>query len=171
VRYNAPYDKHFLKQKKERTMKIFNTLLISIALILCATAIQANDQNSDSNETGTFTLNLWAPGVEAPEGAKYAEWGDLYQYQYNPETVTFTDNDSVKTLQFRFHADLADRYQFRWVTASEPQSVTLAKMKTDKMDIKVDGYSSDMYFEVWVLDTLTGKVFMADPRVIVGGGE
>jgi hypothetical protein len=151
-------------------MKTINTFLISIALILCVTTIQANDQNSDSNETGTFTLNLWAPGVEAPADAKYAEWGDLYQYQYNPETVSFADNDSVKTLQFRFHTDLADRYQFRWVTASEPQSVTLAKMKTDKMDIKVDGYSNDMYFEVWVLDTLTGKVFMADPTIKTGGG-
>ncbi|NQZ90177.1 MAG: hypothetical protein HRT54_21655 [Colwellia sp.] len=29
----------------------------------------------------------------------------------------------------------------------------------------------NIYFEVWVLDTLTGEVFMCDPIIVVTGGN
>jgi Tfp pilus assembly protein PilV len=133
---------------------------------------QSTSKTATNTESGTFTLNLWAPDQQAPDDATLVEVGDNYYYQYNPESISFSQEDSIKTLHFEFAPALADRYQFRWVTSSDPSAVTLSKIKDNKIQITVDAYTgtTPIYFEVWVLDTHTGQRFMCDPTIKVGGG-
>ena len=40
-------------------------------------------------------------------------------------------------------------------------------MKPHRMKVQLndDEIADDIYFEVWVLDTITGEVFMCDPQI------
>jgi len=116
----------------------------------------------------TFTLNLWAPDQVAPAEAKPVEIGDNYQYLYDPETQIVQQNKRNRKVEFKFHSDLGERYQFRWLTADNPQYVTLTKMKKHHMLVSLDDgeLSEYTYFELWVYDTQTGDVFMCDPIII-----
>lgn len=128
--------------------------------------IQSVESNSQKNQqVATFTLNLWAPDEVAPPEAKLAEIGDSYQYLYTPDSLQFSTEETNRVGKFKFHKDVKDRYEFRWITASHPQHVTLEKMKDKKIVVKLDDgeVASNIYFEVWVYDTLTGKSFMCDP--------
>lgn len=149
---------------------VAGVLLLSTSISYAAqvtTTTECSGNECVTTETSTFVLNLWAPDEVAPEGATYAEIGAAYQYQYNPEEVEFNHDDSIKMVKFKFADHLSERYQFRWLTASEPSAVTLEKMKANKMRVKIDANSlmTPVYFEVWVLDTETGERFMCDPQV------
>ncbi|BDX06995.1 hypothetical protein [Planctobacterium marinum] len=127
-------------------------------------------ENAQQRNVQTFTLNLWAPDEVPPEEAKLAEVGDSYHYLYSPDSLTFDEEDSNRVVQFRFHDDVKHRYQFRWITAENPQDVTLTKKTHKKINLALDDgeISGSTYFEVWVYDTQTGQRFMCDPEIIVG---
>ena len=118
-----------------------------------------------------FYLNLWAPDQVAPADAKPVEYGINYQYRYTPNSHEVQANDEAQTVVFKFHPDLKNRYQFRWISADQPQLVSFDKVKKRKIKVKVDAHTveqdEDIYFEVWVYDTLTGEVLMCDPMVKV----
>ncbi len=97
-----------------------------------------------------------------------AEFGDSYQYLYTPDTLAFNSEQTIRTVVFKFNDELAKRYQFRWITATQPQHLTLAKMSSQQVQINLDNGDIDgMYFEVWIYDSLTGKRFMCEPVIIV----
>ena len=126
-------------------------------------------ENNQQQNIQTFTLNLWAPDEVPPAEAKLAEVGDSYHYLYSPDSLTFSEEDSNRVVQFRFHDDVKHRYQFRWITAENPQDVTLTKKTHKKINLALDDgiLVENTYFEVWVYDTQTGKRFMCDPDIII----
>lgn len=163
---------------------ILASLLAMMLLTVGQAHATANDAaistNSEQNQQApnatkqavkTFYLNLWAPDQVAPIEAKPVEFGISYQYLYTPESFEVQPSDGQQVIAFKFHSDLANRYQFRWITADQPQFVRFNKMKSHKMKVNIDTRASnqdqDIYFEVWVYDTLTGEVFMCDPKVKV----
>ncbi|MCO4799832.1 MAG: hypothetical protein KC484_11470 [Colwelliaceae bacterium] len=163
-------------------MKTSNFQLIKTALLLVILAISTTSYattvanksatlspngNSATSNVYTFQLSLWSPEQLAPAEAKPVEIGGNYFYLYNPEAIEVDEAQTNRIIKFEFHPSLGDRYQFRWLTADHPQYVTLNKMKPHRMKVLLnDGeIADDIYFEVWVLDTLTGEVFMCDPQV------
>ena len=127
-------------------------------------------RNNQQQNVQTFTLNLWAPDEVPPAEAKLAEVGDSYHYLYSPDTLTFSEEDSNRVVQFRFHDNVKHRYQFRWITAENPQDVTLTKKTHKKINLALDDgeIAQSTYFEVWVYDRQTGQRFMCDPDLEVG---
>ena len=123
--------------------------------------------NNSKKKVYTFELTLWSPEQLASVEAKPVEVGGNYFYQYNPEAIVIDEAQDNRMIEFKFHPSLGNRYQFRWLTADHPQYVTLKKMKQHRMKVKLnDGpIADDIYFEVWVYDTLTGEVFMCDPQI------
>jgi len=130
-------------------------------------------QQSANNEqqVKTFYLNLWAPDQVADADAKPAEYGANYQYSYTPNSHEVESGDREQLVEFKFHPSVKHRYKFRWLSADQPQLVSFSKIKPKKMKVTVDTApnstteDTDVYFEVWVLDTETGEVFMCDPKV------
>ena len=151
-------------------MKNIKLTTVVLAIFLLAFSHVSLAKNNDT-QVKTFYLKLWAPDQVAPADAKPVEYGDSYQYKYTPESHKLTGSDQAHDVVFKFHPDLKNRYQFRWLSADQPQFVSLKKAKKHKMKVKVDTnsseYDQDIYFEVWVLDTKTGKVLMCDPAIQV----
>jgi len=146
--------------------------LLALLLLTISQFTFANDNSQTTNSdptVKTFYLNLWAPDQVPPAEAKPVEFGINYQYQYTPNSHEVPASDVPQQVVFKFHPDVAQRYQFRWITADQPQFVSFEKFKSHKMKVNVDASASeqdlDIYFEVWVYDTLTGEVVMCDPRV------
>jgi hypothetical protein len=161
---------------KDNLFNSFKALLILVGLTLSngltATTISDNSDDSVRNTAKektiyNFELNLWSPDELPDEDSKPAEIGGNYFYLYNPDTITVDENKSNRIIQFTFHPRLGDRYQFRWLTVDHPQYVTLKKKKDHKVKVLLNNgaIADDIYFEVWVLDTLTGEVFMCDPQI------
>jgi len=142
-------------------------------LFLCVSQLGYANSNGASNkvntqeETKTFYLNIWAPDQVAPTEAKPVEYGVSYQYQYTPESHEIQSVNDSHRVVFKLHPDVKHRYQFRWISADQPQFVQLAKVKKRKITVDVDAVENneDIYFELWVYDTLTGEVVMCDPRI------
>lgn len=134
-------------------------------------ASAAKEANKSEQQVKTFTLNLWSPEQVPPADAKLAEYGASYHYQYTPESHELPASTSGHTIAFKLHDDVKQRYQFRWLSADQPQFVSFEKIKakTMKVNISPSETEQDIYFEVWLYDTLTGEVFMCDPRVKVKG--
>lgn len=157
---------------------IIKTLLLLATLTLSngiyATSVitenssqEPTSQNQKNNNIYTFELKLWSPVQLAPVEAKPVEVGGNYYYLYNPEVITIDQEQDNRIIEFSFHPSLGNRYQFRWLTADYPQYLTLKQMQDHRMQVKLnDGaINDDIYFEVWVYDTLTGEVFMCDPQI------
>jgi hypothetical protein len=151
-------------------------LIFSVSQLSFANGNNNNSNNSNQQQTNgqqqkvkTFYLNLWAPDQVAPAEAKPVEYGVSYQYSYTPESHEVQSGDVAQKVAFKFHPDVGQRYQFRWISADQPQLVSFAKVKKHKMKVNVDvsdnTQDQDVYFEVWVYDTLTGEVIMCDPRI------
>lgn len=130
-----------------------------------------NNQNSQQKKlkVKTFYLILWTPDQIAPADALPVEFGNNYQYRYTPNSHDVPAGDGAQQVVFKFHPDLKNRYKFRWISADQPQWVSFDKVKQRKIKVNVDAHTleqdEDVYFEVWVYDTLTGEVLMCDPRV------
>ena len=152
--------------------------LVAVFSLTFSSLNVAAPRTSDSYEPGTsientqvnvktFYLNLWAPDQVPPADAKPVEIGENYQYLYTPENHEFSDDVINRKVVFKFHEDVADRYQFRWISADQPQHTTLKKMKRNRIVVTLDDgdYNTDIYFELWVYDTVTQQSFMCDPRI------
>ena len=139
-------------------------LFTLLSQVLMAGTAQADD----TPVVQVFSLNIWAPDEVAPAEAKPVEWGGNYQYQYTPDSLDFLASDTNRVVKFKFDQNLGERYQFRWVTSTHPEHVTLDKKTDSKMRILLedgDAVTETLYFEVWVQDTHTGEHFMCDPSV------
>ena len=124
--------------------------------------------STETTNTATFTLQLWAPDEVPPADAKHVEIGEGYYYRYTPEAIAFESNTNRK-LNIEFSPALNDRYAFRWVTATSPGDVTLEDKTDSGIQIGVDDgddVADDIYIEVWVLDKQTNIRFMCDPQII-----
>ncbi len=170
-----PIKKHFLA-KSLLALSIFSLSQISYAntpvdITTSNNALTQQQGSSSKQAVKTFYLNLWAPDQVAPAEAIPVEYGVNYQYRYTPESHEVQADAGEQLIAFEFHPDLKKRYQFRWVSADQPQLVSFDKVKKRKMKVKIDAGATeqdqDVYFEVWVYDTLTGEVLMCDPKVIV----
>tara|TARA_R110002012_G_scaffold68816_1_gene178606 strand:- start:1713 stop:2264 length:552 start_codon:yes stop_codon:yes gene_type:complete len=134
-----------------------------------ATSITPVANPSNQQAVKTFYLQLWAPDQVAPADATPVEYGANYQYRYTPESHEVAAGNGAELIGFEFHPALKKRYQFRWISSDQPHLVSFDKIKKRKMNVRVDidsnNQAQDIYFEVWVYDTLTGEVLMCDPRV------
>ena len=130
---------------------------------------QSTSVESAQANARTFYLNLWAPDQVPPAEAKPVEIGDNYQYLYTPESFEFANDEVNRKVVFKFHQDVANRYKFRWISADQPQHTTLKKMHNNRIVVKLDDgdYDTNIYFELWVYDTITGQSFMCDPIIRV----
>jgi hypothetical protein len=159
-----------------KTLLLLTTLTLSNGIYATSidndnTAQKITSDSKKQNNVYKFELNLWSPDQLAPVGAKPAEVGGNYFYLYNPDVIAIEPEQDNRIIEFAFHPSLGKRYQFRWLSADNPQYLTLKKMKHRSVKVKLnDGViNDDIYFEVWVYDTLTGEVFMCDPQMINKG--
>jgi len=151
---------------------LFALLFLCISQLSYANSSGANNEVSTEAYVKTFYLNIWAPDQVAPAKAKPVEYGVSYQYQYTPESHEIQSANDSHRVVFKLHPDVKQRYQFRWISADQPQFVQLAKVKKRKIIVDVDAVENneDIYFELWVYDTVTGEVIMCDPRVRIRRG-
>jgi len=153
-----------------------NYLMLSL-LALClftlslSQPVYADDDNTSSpvSQVKVFHLNVWAPDEVAPADAKLAEYGGNYQYQYTPESHELDTSNGEQLVAFKLHHDAKQRYQFRWISTDHPQLVSFTKVKAKKIKVQLDETEedTDVYFELWLVDTHTGAVLMCDPRIVI----
>ncbi|MCG7550996.1 hypothetical protein [Pseudoalteromonas sp. Of7M-16] len=141
-------------------------LLWSLSILLVTHGTLANNQ---SGNIKVFSLSVFSPDEIAPIDAKPVEVGEGYRYRYNPESHNFDPQQTQREIVFEFAAELDERYEFRWITADQPQHVSLVDKQSDKITVALDdGEVAPLtYFEVWVYDTQTGEVFMCDPVIVI----
>lgn len=82
--------------------------------------------------------------------------------------MAFDEGATNRTIVFKLSDKEKADYDFRWITASTPESVTMEKFKDHKVTVTLnDGEDTDdMYFEVWV-EHKNGDHFLCDPDVII----
>jgi len=144
----------------KRLFSVKHLLSVKHLMALLFLSVSQLSYASTEEEVKTFYLNIWAPDQVAPAEAKPVEYGVNYQYQYTPESHEIQSLNDSHRVVFKLHPDVKQRYQFRWISADQPQFVQI-------VDVDAVENNEDIYFELWVYDTLTGEVVMCDPRVRV----